>query len=215
MNSKSGLTKREHIMDVAESLFARSGVDGVSVREITDEADVRLASVNYYFQTKENLYMEVLARRAIIVVIERRARLEKIDFAKLNNTEAITEITKAIIEPLMERVMSGDTGWQAYLGVIANFAAKPLPNAEQAAPMNEIDKISLIFIDALRKYSTAQSNRKAHHAFQFITGACLMVFSNNGRLNTLSENQYRSDDYQALFQDSVDFIVGGALRILI
>lgn len=215
MQPKSTTDKRQKILDIAETLFAHSGFDGVSVREITDKAGIRLASVNYYFGTKENLYFEVLARRAIIVVQERKRRLDQINFEKLTNTQAITEITLAVAEPLMQRVMSGDQGWQSYFSVIANFAAKPLASGQQAPEMNELDKFSLEFIEALCRHSSSGNERKAHHAFQFITGATLSLFANNGRLNTLSEGRFRSDDYESMYQDGIDFIVGGVTKILI
>ena len=40
---------RERILDTAELLFARKGVDKTSTRDITTEAGVNVASVNYYF----------------------------------------------------------------------------------------------------------------------------------------------------------------------
>ncbi len=210
-----GQDTRNHLLDVAEQLFAQSGLDGVSVRQITDAAGLRLASVNYYFDTKENLYREALTRRATEIVKERVWRFEQINFDDLSNEESITEITKLIIDPLMQRVLSGDVGWQAYLSMIGNFATRPFPGKLPIPKMTELDMISLIFIDALKKHSTHQDERKAHHAFQFITGTILMTFSNNGRLNMLSEGKYSSDDYVALYQDSIDFIVGGALAMLL
>ena len=54
---------RERILDAAERLFAERGFAGTSVREITDAAAVNLGAVNYHFQSKENLYAEVFARR--------------------------------------------------------------------------------------------------------------------------------------------------------
>ncbi len=214
MSSKESNSKRDMIMDTAERLFAHAGYFGVSVREITEAADIRLASVNYYFQTKQNLYLEVLARRAVLVVSDRLERLEAINFTDLDREQAITEITRAIAEPLLQRVMSGDKGWRAYFTVIADYAAQCLQEGQQAPPMNEIDKLSLRFVEALHRYSDFETDQKAHHAFQFITSTSLVVFAHNGRLNTLSEERYSSDDYAALFEDGIDFIVAGTIKLL-
>lgn len=51
---------REKIMNVAAELFAEKGLEGVSVREISKEADVNLSLVSYYFGGKEGLYKAVL-----------------------------------------------------------------------------------------------------------------------------------------------------------
>jgi AcrR family transcriptional regulator len=55
---------RERLLDAAEALFADHGRDAVSVRDIAAAAEVNLAAVNYHFQGKDNLYLEVV-RRAV------------------------------------------------------------------------------------------------------------------------------------------------------
>ena len=54
-------TKEEHIMMVAEKLFAASGYNGTSVRDIAAKAKVNVSMISYYFGSKENL-METLFR---------------------------------------------------------------------------------------------------------------------------------------------------------
>lgn len=54
---------RQKILDAAEKLFAELGIDGASLRTITDAAGVNLGSIHYYFKTKDQLVTEVLVRR--------------------------------------------------------------------------------------------------------------------------------------------------------
>ena len=54
---------KDIILDAAEKLFAREGYHGTSVRAITGEAEVNLASVNYHFGSKEALPDALTARR--------------------------------------------------------------------------------------------------------------------------------------------------------
>jgi AcrR family transcriptional regulator len=56
---------KEKLLDAAECLFARRGFEEVSIRELATEAGVNVAAVNYHFQTKENLFREVIARRFV------------------------------------------------------------------------------------------------------------------------------------------------------
>lgn len=56
---------RERLLDAAENLFAQKGYSAVRVREITRAARTNLAAVNYHFQTKKNLYLEVFKYRWI------------------------------------------------------------------------------------------------------------------------------------------------------
>ncbi|PIK14986.1 TetR family transcriptional regulator [Halobacteriovorax sp. JY17] len=55
------------ILGVALKLFGCKGYDGTSVRDIAKEADVNLASVNYHFSNKQNLYFEVFNNNCIEV----------------------------------------------------------------------------------------------------------------------------------------------------
>ncbi len=51
------------ILDAAEKLFGRDGFDATSLRDITTEAHVNLAAVNYHFQSKDSLIDAVIQRR--------------------------------------------------------------------------------------------------------------------------------------------------------
>lgn len=51
---------KEKIISHAHKLFAEKGYNGVSVREISQAADVNVAAINYHFNNKENLYKHTL-----------------------------------------------------------------------------------------------------------------------------------------------------------
>lgn len=54
----------DRIFFAAERLFAEGGYEGVSVREIVQEAGVNLAAVSYHFGSKHALLMAVFVKRA-------------------------------------------------------------------------------------------------------------------------------------------------------
>ncbi|QIY83528.1 TetR/AcrR family transcriptional regulator [Chryseobacterium sp. NEB161] len=56
-------TKEEHIMMVAEKLFAANGYNGTSVRDIAAKAKVNVSMISYYFGSKENLLEELFKWR--------------------------------------------------------------------------------------------------------------------------------------------------------
>src|SRR3972149_7630201 len=51
---------RERLLDAAGEVFAERGYRRATVREICRRANVNIASVNYYFKSKEDLYADVL-----------------------------------------------------------------------------------------------------------------------------------------------------------
>jgi len=73
---------RTRLLEAAEKLFAERGYESTSVRDITAEAQCNVASVNYHFGGKENLYVE--AFRALLAEL-RDVRIETIrrDMARI------------------------------------------------------------------------------------------------------------------------------------
>jgi AcrR family transcriptional regulator len=69
---------QDRLLDVAEGLFCEHGFNGTSIREIAAAAGCNIASVNYYFGSKDNLYIEVWRRHLIPMRNARIASIESI-----------------------------------------------------------------------------------------------------------------------------------------
>lgn len=54
------LTTKENIINQAGELFALKGFNGASIRDISRACDVNIAAINYHFQSKENLFIDVV-----------------------------------------------------------------------------------------------------------------------------------------------------------
>jgi AcrR family transcriptional regulator len=61
---------QEHILDAAQSVFAREGVQGASIRAIAREAGCDPALLYYHFQSKEGMFEAILARTIDPVIAE-------------------------------------------------------------------------------------------------------------------------------------------------
>lgn len=60
---KDKIDKKDHILDVAERVFSEKGFDGASTRLISGEAGVNMAMLNYYFGSKDGLFLAVFKRK--------------------------------------------------------------------------------------------------------------------------------------------------------
>jgi AcrR family transcriptional regulator len=60
---KDKIDKKDHILDVAERVFSELGFDGASTRMISGEAGVNMAMLNYYFGSKEGLFLAIFDRK--------------------------------------------------------------------------------------------------------------------------------------------------------
>jgi AcrR family transcriptional regulator len=55
--------KRVNILEAAEKLFSELGYEGASTRQIAKEAGANMAMINYYFGSKEGVFMEIMSQR--------------------------------------------------------------------------------------------------------------------------------------------------------
>src|SRR5207302_1646729 len=97
-----GQSTRDRILDAAEQLFGANGVDGTSLREITKDANVNLAAVNYHFQSKEALLRAVVARRIGPINERRLALLEEAEKAATPHPPDLATIFNALVVPVLQ-----------------------------------------------------------------------------------------------------------------
>ena len=53
-------TKKNHILSATFRCISRSGIDGITLRSIAEEAKINPALLHYYFKDKENLLSEFI-----------------------------------------------------------------------------------------------------------------------------------------------------------
>jgi AcrR family transcriptional regulator len=94
---------KTRILDSAERLFAGKGFHNTSLRDITKDAEVNLAAVNYHFGTKDALFEEVFKRHFLPVNRIRLSRLEEIRdrAARDRSRPSAREILQAFIAPVI------------------------------------------------------------------------------------------------------------------
>ncbi len=91
---------KTRILDTAERLFAADGFDRTSLRDITRDAGVNLAAVNYHFQSRDALVAAVISRRMSPVNARRIELLEKFEAQPGGPTPE--QVAEAFIVPVME-----------------------------------------------------------------------------------------------------------------
>jgi AcrR family transcriptional regulator len=103
---------RTKILDTAERLFAEEGFAATSLRTITAEAGVNLASVNYHFGSKEALLFAVLGRRIRPMNEVRLRLLDEIEAEAEDNAPDLEKVVRAFLEPAFESLAAaaGDQG---------------------------------------------------------------------------------------------------------
>ena len=101
---------RQRILDTAERLFADQGFHATTLRQITSEAGVNLAAVNYHHGSKDALILAVFQRRLDDLNSERLARLDRAVAAA--DPPELEGVLEAFIYPalLLSSNSAGDGG---------------------------------------------------------------------------------------------------------
>jgi len=101
---------RQRILDTAERLFADQGFHATTLRQITSEAGVNLAAVNYHHGSKDALVLAVFQRRLDALNSERLARLDQA--LAVGDPPGLEQVLEAFIYPalLLSSSSSGDGG---------------------------------------------------------------------------------------------------------
>lgn len=200
---KSAVPSRQALLDAAEALFAEHGYDAVSIRDITGQAGVRLAMASYHFGTKENLFDQVIARRAEALNHDRRAALEALQRAGKPTLEAVLH---AFIWPYMLLATQGGAGWASYCRLIAQSG----PGDRWRDVLSKhFDETGQLFIAAIQGCMPRAPRAVAVRGFVFSVGLMVYAFSGNRRLSRLSDGTLDAADLRAACEAMVPFLAAG------
>lgn len=202
-----GRPTRKRILDAAEKLFARRGFHGVSVRDITQDAGVDVALVNYHFGSKQALLDSVLTRRSEVLNAERMQLLNAcIDKAK-PGTPSLDQVIDAFTHPLLNRSEKGGAGWKAYFALIAQ-----VNNSTEFGGVimtRYFDPVVRVFVDTLKAALPDCDPRDIYWSYHFLSGALTLTFAETGRIDNLSGGLCRSSDLDSVHERLVPFVAAG------
>jgi AcrR family transcriptional regulator len=118
---------REHtrlqLILAAEKLFAESGIDGVSLRQINIEAGQKNSSAaHYHFGSKGALILSIYQQRMAHVNARRLATLDILQTA--GNEHSVRHIVGAIVHPIVEEI-DADASGRNYIRFMAQAIGHP------------------------------------------------------------------------------------------
>lgn len=199
---------RDRLLNSAEELFAARGYFGVSVRDITDRAGTRLASVSEQFGGKEGLFRAVLLRRIQPLNDDRRTRLAALP-ARGAQAKRLRALIEAFTEPMRQR--AGDPGWDNYFRFIAQLANSGHPIKRFIA--EDFNAIAADFIAHLSALFPGVQEAAIHDAYLHLVAATMHTYSNNMRLDSLTEGRLHAHDIDERHDALLRFAQGGILSL--
>ncbi len=200
----SGST-RENLIESAERLFAARGFDGVSVRDIANDAKVNSALVGYYFGGKQGLLAEVYTRHCAPLKNERERLLA--GYSADRRLPTLEEILDAFIRPSLEGTPDDD-GRPTFLRLRAILSVENSSLLEQLVAEN-FDDSTKIFVKALSKCLPDLSREDVLWRFHFLLGSIYYTATGPQRIKILSKGKCNPADPAETKRELIAFIAAG------
>jgi AcrR family transcriptional regulator len=165
---------KRHLLDAAERLFALKGFEAVSVRDITREAGVNVAAVNYHFGSRDFIVNMVISRHFKPINEERLARVEALEKKWSGKAAPVEEIIEALARPLIGAVRK--SGLQEpvaceLLGRILALRGEGFPEELERQTQTVINRFMRILGKALPSVSAEELVWRMH----FVTGGMIQM----------------------------------------
>jgi AcrR family transcriptional regulator len=195
----------ERILEKAERVFAQSGFDGASIRQIALAADVPVALLGYHFGSKEGLYRAVFDRRAPTVVEQRLAGLAIAEMEP-DLDRRLELIVKALVLPML-RLRAHDKD-PSFGRLMAHETTDP--KSQSRGFIRDIfDPVAYKVMEALASALPDRSAEDINWAYQFMLGAMVYVMADTGRIARLSDGLCRPEDEMSTVAYLVSFLTAG------
>ncbi len=200
-------TARVRLLDAAEDLFADFGFNGVSVRQIVERAGVNLGAIPYHFGTKENLFKEVLLRRATPLREERRRRLEALYAASAD--PPLEDVLTALLEPAFRANREN----QAFRRLLGRASMDPTPEVRRL--LVEIYTLDFMTVPgALRRALAALPEHEFFWKLNCFYGVMLFVQADTGKIQTIAGETFDTSQPDVALKFVIPFLAAGFRAVI-
>ncbi len=196
----------EHILDVAEELFSRHGLNGVTLNDVAQRVGVHRTLLSYYFKDKKELFDQVFARRAVVTSETRMRALD--DYERVcGDAPTVEGALHAFLDTDLDLYIEGGERWKNYAALGAQVANTP----EWGADMMDkyFDPVVLRLVDLLQRAMPDCPRENIFWGYHFVTGALMLTLARTGRIDKLSGGLCHSEDFVAVKQRMAQFMAAG------
>jgi AcrR family transcriptional regulator len=203
---------RERILDAGERLFMAHGYEGTSMRQITGEAGVNLAAVNYHFGSKESLMQEVFRRRLDWLNDERMRVLDALEAEAGDQPVKPSAIVDAFFGTLLRMAGDENRGGITFLRLLGRTLTEP-SEFIRAFLAHEYQAVMDRYKEALFKALPEVPKAEIVWRFHFMLGATSYAIAGTDALRLVTDWQIEDDDstdrLDRLVPRLMSFLLGG------
>ncbi|MGC8518214.1 MAG: TetR/AcrR family transcriptional regulator [Steroidobacteraceae bacterium] len=201
----------ERMLDAAEYLFSKHGLNGVTLRDVALKVGVHTSLMHYYFVDKRRLFEAVFTRRAGTTSSRRLDALDHYE-RECGGAPTVEGALRAFLDTDLDLYINGGEGWRNF----AAFAAQVSNSPEGAAMMDlHFNPVVLKLIGILKKALPGCSDADIFWGYDFVSGAFLHVLGRTGRIDHLSGGICKSEDFAAVKDRLARFMAAGLTALCV
>lgn len=202
---------KQQILEAAIRLFGNRSFDTVSLRDITTEAEVNLAAVNYHFDSKLNLVREVLNTLASPINQARLNALDDYD-KQLNGARPdLEKVVRLLVDPFVRAARNKNSISIYYPRLL--MLARTLPgNLIGSFMADQHDHMVIRFVHMFGRALPDIDEEQIFWRYDFAIGAMLNIVGDSYRsyrLKRVSGGRCDTDDADRMIDELVAFISTG------
>ena len=203
---------RERILDAAERLFMAHGYEGTSMRQITGDASVNLAAVNYHFGSKESLMQEVFRRRLDWLNDERMRVLDELERTAEGKALKPSQIVDGFFGTLLRMAEDEQRGGMVFLRLLGRTLTDP-SEFIRTFLAHEYAAVVDRYKEALFKALPDVPKAEIVWRFHFMLGATSYAIAGTDALRLVTDWQIEAEDstdrLDRLLPRLMSFLLGG------
>lgn len=203
--SAKGEATRNQILDASEVLFARNGYLGTSLRDIAQEAGVRMGLVHYHFGNKHLILDAALERKLDLL---RSTIAESFARAEAGEKFGLEEIVTAFILPFLHSASRPEDPLRNYMVMTSHLMSSyRLP--ELRPILAKLSVVSQIFIDRLRQHSPDIPEASLLAGIYLIEAALIFMVQDPGFLDDITQGHHSAVRLDEMTGPALRFFASG------
>jgi AcrR family transcriptional regulator len=169
--------RKTRILDAAEKAFAEFGFNGASLRTIVTQARVNLATVYYYFESKEGLMAAVFNRRFDPLRQEHLALLKAFVAESNDQPLPVEKVIEAMVVPPLRLATAAPVNSQVVMRLIGRIVTEPNQQI-QVLLRNQFADVREAFLAAFSRSLPELPRSDLLWRYEFVWGALAFTLCN-------------------------------------
>ncbi len=209
MTTRGNNETRTRILDAAEAVFSECGFDGASIRAIVQLAGVNLATIYYYFRSKEELLEAVFHRRLAPIKEAQLGLLQQAKEQYVNKAIPVEVILQALLKPPLQVVMAKNEDEQLKVRkLLGRVISEPSEWLQQMLIL-QYKEVRENFVKAFQSSLSHLPLTDLMWRLEFVWGGLAMILCNPTRILRVTNGLCDPRDTKAVLDQMTAFFAAG------